>query len=143
MSTLPRKKSRSITVSGRVFRWVIKGEARFHGNTWSKPLLTVQAKGKAPGRVMQCQMVCAATGGLEPDLDIGEPLNTAVVLPSDVRKAIEVALKAGWNPEERGGAYRLPDREFGLEEFFRLSDPVFVGKLPDRTDILARRSDGS
>jgi len=88
-------------------------------------------------------MVCAATGGLEPDLDIGEPLNTAVVLPSDVRKAIEVALKAGWNPEERGGAYRLPDREFGLEEFFRLSDPVFVGKLPDRTDILARRSDGS
>ena len=134
MSTMPKKGSRTITVRNRTFRWLLKGYARFWGNTWTKPTLTVQAEEETPGRVMQCVMVYAPTKGREPDPDEGEPYVNTAVLPSHVKVVIEAALDAGWDPDERGVPFKLPERGFGGEgeESYRTSDPEFIGEFPDR-----------
>lgn len=109
--TLPKKKSRRIQVGDRFFRWVLKGvrapdegaeDFGNGGSAFSITTLTVQEDIENPGRVMQAKLQSHDRGPVY----YGEALKAAIT-PKDVIRLISAALVRGWDPHERGGAFKL------------------------------------
>lgn len=95
---MPKKGTRRIEVDGRAFRWRLPG-ARFSEDQGLAPggrlaTLTFQEDTKQPGRVAQVDL---------------RWLDDQSVVPEDVQSLVRRALKAGWDPNERGGPFRLPE----------------------------------
>lgn len=101
---IPRKGSRSITVDGQAFRYMVKENGVQHPSLVTRRggfdpkekevekvvVLTVQEDADRPGRVLQ-----ASTPW-------GEP-----ILPPFVEQVIKDGLKKGWEPSARGPAFNL------------------------------------
>lgn len=107
--TLPRKKSRSIEIEGRTFRWMLSGRKPRHaGNAYTVATFTAQEDIENPGAVMQAKLQALGRGPFdEPDNGIEEPLKAAIT-PRDVTRMILSALIAGWDPNgTRRGVFKL------------------------------------
>lgn len=85
---IPKKKSRRIVVDGRKFLYLVKETRGLEDHDHKLLCVTVQEDADRPGRVMQ----------------FWYPHGVAVE-PSVVHEGIVTALSAGWDPEERGGAF--------------------------------------
>ena len=95
---MPKKGSRRITVDGRAFRWRLRpGPEPLAGDDSDERsgTLTFQADCDRPGTVAQTKLWWS----------VGESL-----VPEAVEVLIRRALKDGWNPDERGQAFRLVSR---------------------------------
>lgn len=89
---IPRKGSRSITVDGRQYRYLIKQTHIAEHKDQKELSVTVQEDVERPGRVLQWRWPYGCS-----------------VLPDDIKANIRFALERGWEPSERGMAFVLGD----------------------------------
>jgi hypothetical protein len=94
---MPRKGSRSLEVDGRKFRYAVRDGQQTFGperddsgdpKEGHERVVTVQEDAERPGRVMQTKF--------GPETEVS---------PELVRIAVRDALRAGWDPSERGSAF--------------------------------------
>lgn len=57
MSRLPRKRSRTITIDGREFRWLLHGRNRYLGRAPAVVTISIQEELEHPGITLQCMAV--------------------------------------------------------------------------------------
>jgi len=120
--TMPKKGSRTIEVRGQQYRYMLRGHARYEGNCWTRPTLTVEADTEKPGQVAKCEMIYKPTGGQEPDVAEGQKYAKGAVKPRHVKKMVEMALDGGWTPEMNGAPFKVSNQEFGGECDFKPED---------------------
>ncbi|MFG3550312.1 hypothetical protein [Streptomyces sp. NPDC047725] len=107
---LPRKGARRIVVGGTAYRWRLRRRPTCsQGLAWSPCTFAVE-HADAPGTTL-----VVTTAQPHPSNWIGREARP--VLPSDVARAIELALRAGWSPTSRGRPYHL-DRSGGFTPSF-------------------------
>jgi len=99
------KKSRPITVRGRPFRWKFKGHRDNLTRYGASPQfahIAIQEDGENPGRPMVAHVESSVFVDDDThDGDTGHIRHIARFTPGDVRKLIEAALDAGWDPSSR------------------------------------------
>ncbi|HEX2094641.1 MAG TPA: hypothetical protein VHG28_19710 [Longimicrobiaceae bacterium] len=97
---LPRKGSRRIVVDGQPYRWLVRRSPTYaQANAWTGLSFAVQ-HADTPGAVLQVRVPAA-----RPDNSMGA--KGGVITPSDVARAVRLALAEGWRPEAPGGPYQL------------------------------------
>lgn len=94
--TLPRKGSRTITVDGCDYRWVVSADSGF--------MLLVVERDNGTGQRMEASFGYG-------DRDGGQDHE---VTPAVVGRAIALALQEGWRPNGTGMPFRLADAETRL-----------------------------
>jgi hypothetical protein len=97
---LARKGSRSITVEGRAFRWVLSPDSGF--------MVLVAELREIPGQRLEAQLpYLTKTSG-----------ESRAVTPEIVRAAIGLALHEGWRPQKRGlPPFRLKEAERAFHSY--------------------------
>jgi hypothetical protein len=104
MSRLPKKKSRSIIIDGRKFRWILSGKNPQGGS----PViinLSIQEDLEKPGQTLQCVLKATKTFKAQ-DYHFDEyEYCSASVIPSDIEKVIKVGLASGWTPAKGSGTF--------------------------------------
>ncbi|MFF0157612.1 hypothetical protein ACFYRY_08750 [Streptomyces sp. NPDC005263] len=97
---LVRKGSRRIVVDGTAYRWRLRGRPTyFQGLAWSPCTFAVE-QADIPGMTL-----VVTTNQPHPSNWLGG--EAMPVLPSDLDKAIQLALHKGWNPTAPGSPFRL------------------------------------
>lgn len=103
---IPQKKSRSIIVDERSFRWLaLGGKGRYIGSSGGTIHLVVQADSERPGKPMGVWLRHKALDEHPEYLEDPENYHAQMrfgLRPGDVAKAIRHALATGWDPDERG-----------------------------------------
>ena len=102
MSRLPKKKSRSIIVDGRKFRWMLKGKNDYEGSPITI-MLSIQEDLEKPGQTLQCML--KATEVLKSQDWDDYKYCKASIIPSDIEKVIKVGLAHGWTPAKGSGTF--------------------------------------
>ncbi|WP_405992286.1 hypothetical protein [Streptomyces sp. NBC_00986] len=97
---VPRKGSRSITVGGTTYRWRLRRRPTYsQALAWSPCTFAVEHADEAGTTLV------VTTDHPHPSNWLGhEPKS---VLPSDVARAIERALREGWTPTSPGSPFHL------------------------------------
>jgi len=120
--TIPSKKTRKIVVNTpggpHPFRWMVgSGKGRLIGTSGPGLVLTVQANGPHGG-VFQMHLFSKAYT-LQNDYDEEHTGLKSTLGPKDVKKAIEYALKSGWDPNDKRqkGAPFKPKGPLDLGEY--------------------------
>ena len=108
---MPRKGSRKLEVDGDQFLWRTRVEDLRPNNL----VLTVQKDEDKPGRVLQLRLR-STRYTVDVNRDEHTTKNLAALTPEDVREAIRLSLKKGWNPSDRGAAF-TPKGTIQLPEF--------------------------
>lgn len=108
---IPRKGSRKVEVDGETFLWRVRGDS--YSKQWkhASPIvlsLTCQRDEEDAGRVMQVTLRSLRPPRDTPDY---EPTHKATLHPNEVRQIIVHALSKGWDPSERGSAFKLEPRD--------------------------------
>lgn len=122
MSTLPKSKSRTITIDTpggpHPFRWMVgSGKGRLIGMSGPGLVLTVQANGPHGG-LLQMHLFSKAYA-LQDDYNEEHTGLKSTLHPKDVKKVIEYALKSGWDPndkKQKGNPFKLKG-PLDLEEY--------------------------
>ncbi|MBZ3903465.1 hypothetical protein [Streptomyces griseiscabiei] len=99
---LVRKGSRRIVVDGTAYRWRLRGRPTYcQGLAWSPCTFAVE-HADTPGMTL-----VVTTNQPHPSNWFGR--EATAVLPSDVARAIQLALRAGWTPTALGSAFHLDE----------------------------------
>ncbi|MDT7842106.1 hypothetical protein [Streptomyces justiciae] len=99
---LGRKGARRIVVDGTAYRWRLRRRPTyFQGLAWTPCTFAVEhADSSGPGRTL-----VVTTD--QPHLSNWIGREGQPILPSDVARAIEHALREGWTPTSRGATFHL------------------------------------
>jgi hypothetical protein len=94
---MPRKGSRKIVIDGKLYYWRLPAKKQFHDYDEMPPYrnsatLTIQSGSDNPGRVAQTLVAWIE----------GEAFT-----PEAAEIMIRKALVTGWNPDERGSAFKF------------------------------------
>lgn len=112
---MPRKGSRKITVDGRRFLWRLGGTRRLIDEAPGAVTLTFQEDTENPGRVAQVSAVVKV-----PKTEDWEALK-ASIKPRDASLALGACLTHGWDPRERGSAWRYTGPTLDLGDYETVS----------------------
>ncbi|QNE18633.1 hypothetical protein F1D05_12835 [Kribbella qitaiheensis] len=97
---LVKKGSRAIVVDGVMYRWRLRGRPTYsQGLCWSPCTFAVE-HAEDPGSTL-----AVTTNQPHPSNWIGQA--PKAVLPSDVARAIRLALERGWTPMNSGSPFAL------------------------------------
>jgi len=101
MSRLPRKNSRTITIDGREFRWLLHGRNRYIGRAPAVVTISIQEELEHPGMTLQCMAVSVQNEEAEEECGY---CNTSIT-PADIEKIIRAGLARGWDPTTGTGTF--------------------------------------
>lgn len=99
---LPKKGTRTITVEGVRYRWLIRKQPTYCEGAFATHFSVAVERAEPPGA---CALLLGA-GFPRPDNWLGEP--SISVTPRLVAASIRAALAAGWRPERKGSAFEHP-----------------------------------
>ena|ERR1700759_1757731 len=88
---LPKKKSRTISIDGIKYRWLVGPNDGFN--------IFVAQKEGVDGRIIEVYFNMYTNDVESPDID---NLSLKIIKPKDSETMIRQALQLGWNPEEKG-----------------------------------------
>ena len=114
--TMPRRNSRTITVGGDKYRWVLHYFPFWDIGGWQDRLYVTIEKVEAPRRRIRATFNGTTFHVREVKRSIEEFLPSRTVTPDVVRHVIEHATEAGWRPESAAGDFIMSDSErlFGV-----------------------------
>lgn len=94
--------ARPICVRDRMFAWRFSGRRDRNGNSPQVARLTVQSTNPPVGHTLIVPLESHLWISEEAhDLRVGGAIHRASCTPDDVRRVIEAALDAGWNPSNK------------------------------------------
>ncbi len=111
MSRIPKKKSRRITVDGRLYRWLPQGgKGNIRGSSNPRIFLIAQAEAEKPGDALRVGL-SSKLWDAHPEWD-GQEDNCHMdfrfpLTPGEVATLIRHAVSAGWDPTKGSGAFDL------------------------------------
>jgi hypothetical protein len=100
MSTLPKHKSRPITVKKQSFRYLVKDKSQ---GALKVLTVTVQKSTPPSGSTFSCTLVSKY-------LTEEDQTNPASLTPKDIRLLILTALDKGWDPSEGQGVFTIAEQ---------------------------------